>query len=49
MEVIVLLGFVSIVLVTSSLLALVASLKQGDHDHVDRLALAPLADDEGVK
>ena len=49
MEVVLLLVFVSAVLVSCSLFALLASLRQNDQDHIDRLALAPLVDDEGAE
>ncbi len=45
MEVIFLLVFVSAVLVACSVGAFVYTIRQNDHDHADRLALAPLRDD----
>lgn len=45
MEVLVLQVFVSLVLVASGLLLFAFSAKQRDHEHADRLALAPLDDD----
>lgn len=47
MEVLVLQVFVSLVLVASGLLLFAFSTKQRDHEHADRLALAPLDDDSG--
>lgn len=46
MGVIVLQVFVSLMLVTGSLVFLVVSIAQGDHEHVDRLSLKPLDDDD---
>jgi nitrogen fixation-related uncharacterized protein len=45
MEVVVLLVFVSLVLVSCSIYAFIATVQAGDHEHIDRLALAPLAGD----
>ena len=45
MEVIFLLVFVSGVLVACSVGGFVYSIRNNDHDHADRLALAPLRDD----
>jgi hypothetical protein len=44
-EVLVLQVFVSLLLVTGSLLLFGFSARQRDHEHADRLALAPLDDD----
>ncbi len=49
MEVIFLLVFISSVLVACSIGAFVYTIKQNDHDHVDRLAIAPLRDDDGAR
>ena len=46
MDVIPLLVFVSLVLVCFALLLFFYSVKQGDHEHADRLSLLPLEDDE---
>jgi hypothetical protein len=45
MNVIVLQVFVSLMLVAGSLLLFVHSMRQRDHEHADRLSLAPLEDD----
>jgi cbb3-type cytochrome oxidase maturation protein len=45
-DVVILLVFISLVLVGGGLLFFVYRLREGDFDHGDRLALAPLADDE---
>jgi nitrogen fixation-related uncharacterized protein len=45
MEVIFLLVFVSGVLVACSVGGFIYSIRNDDHEHVDRLALAPLRDD----
>lgn len=37
--------FVSLMLVVAAVVALAYSLKQGDHEHADRLSLLPLEDD----
>ena len=47
MDIVFLLVFVSSVLVSCSIGAFVYTMKQNDHDHTDRLALAPLRDDTG--
>ena len=46
MDVVILLVFISLVLVGGGLLLFVNRLREGDFDHGERLALAPLADDE---
>jgi hypothetical protein len=46
MNVMVLQVFVSLVLVASSLVLFVHSVRQRDHEHADRLSLAPLDDDQ---
>lgn len=46
MNVIVLQLFVSLMLVASSVLLFVLSIRQRDHDHADRLSLFPLEDDD---
>jgi hypothetical protein len=38
--------FVSLMLVLSAVVALVYSVRQGDHEHADRLSLLPLDDDD---
>lgn len=38
--------FVSLLLVFGAVLLLAFSVKHGDHEHADRLALLPLEDDE---
>jgi nitrogen fixation-related uncharacterized protein len=48
MEIVFLLVFVSTVLAACTVGAFVYTIKQNDHDHVDRLALAPLRDDAGI-
>ncbi len=45
MNVLVLPVFVSLVLVAGAVLALLYSVKQGDHEHAERLSLLPLEDD----
>ena len=45
MEVVALLVLLSLVLVGISLLFFLYSMKQGDHEHADRLSLMPLEDD----
>jgi hypothetical protein len=44
-NVVVLQVFVSLVLVAGSLVLFVHSVRQRDHEHADRLSLAPLEDD----
>lgn len=46
MDVVILLVFISLVLVGAGLVFFVHRLREGDFEHGDRLALAPLADDE---
>ncbi len=46
MNVIPLLVFVSLVLVAFALLFFYFTVKQGDHEHADRLSLLPLEEDE---
>lgn len=48
MEVIFLLVFISSVLVACSIGGFVYSVRNHDHEHSDRLALAPLRDDTGA-
>ena len=45
MNVLLLQVFVSLMLVLGSVLALLYSVKQADHEHSDRLSLLPLEDD----
>jgi nitrogen fixation-related uncharacterized protein len=45
MNVLLLQVFVSLMLVVGSVIALLYSVKQGDHEHSDRLSLLPLEDD----
>ena len=45
MNVVTLQVFVSLMLVAGSLLLFVHSVRQRDHEHADRLSLAPLEDD----
>jgi nitrogen fixation-related uncharacterized protein len=40
--------FVSLMLVLSAVVALLYSVKQGDHEHADRLSLLPLDDDDAT-
>jgi hypothetical protein len=47
MTVVALQVFVSLMLVAGSLLLFVHGVRQRDHEHADRLALAPLEDDAG--
>lgn len=49
MEVLVLQVFVSLLLVVGSLLLFGFSVRQRDHEHADRLALAPLDDDSSPR
>jgi cbb3-type cytochrome oxidase maturation protein len=49
MEAAILLLFVSTILAGCSVLAFVWTVKQNDHDHTDRLALAPMRDDAVVR
>ncbi len=48
MDVIPLLVFCSLVLVAASILLFLYSVKQGDHEHVDRLSLLPLEEERSV-
>jgi hypothetical protein len=41
--------FVSLMLVLGSVVALLYSVRQGDHEHSDRLSLLPLEEDDGKK
>lgn len=45
MNVVVLQVFVSLMLVAGSIVLFVYSVRQRDHEHADRLSLAPLEDD----
>ena len=45
MSVVVLQVFVSLMLVASSVLLFLVSVRQRDHEHADRLSLIPLEDD----
>ena len=45
MNVIVMQVFVSLMLVAGSIVLFVHSVRQRDHEHADRLSLAPLEDD----
>jgi hypothetical protein len=47
-EVLILQVFVSLVLVVGSLILFGHSMRQRDHEHADRLALFPIADDDAV-
>ena len=49
MDVVILLVFISLALVAAGLIFFVFRLKEGDFDHGERLALSPLADDEGAE
>ena len=49
MSVIVLQLFVSLMLVAFSVALLIISVRQKDHEHADRLALAPLEEDLSPK
>lgn len=46
MEVLILQVFVSLMLVASSVLLFVKSVRGRDYEHADRLALFPIADDD---
>jgi cbb3-type cytochrome oxidase maturation protein len=46
-DVVILLVFVSLVLVAAGLVFFVSRLREGDFDHGERLALSPLANDDG--
>ncbi len=48
MNVMTMMLFVSLVLVAFALLLLIYSVKQGDHEHADRISLAPLQDDDAA-
>ena len=48
MDVVIVLVFISLVLVAAGLIFFTFRLKQGDFDHGERLALSPLADDDGT-
>lgn len=48
MEVLVLQVFVSLVLVTGSVLLFAYSARKRDYEHADRLALLPIADDDAA-
>jgi hypothetical protein len=45
-EVLILQVFVSLMLVVGSVLLFLHSMKQRDHEHADRLALFPIANDD---
>jgi hypothetical protein len=45
MTVIVLQVFVSLILVAGSIVMFVVSVRQGDHDHLDRLSLKPIEEE----
>lgn len=47
MNVLIIQVFVSLMLVAMAVVGLLYSVKQGDHEHADRLSLLPLEDDEG--
>jgi cbb3-type cytochrome oxidase maturation protein len=47
MDVVWILVLLSLLLVGFSLLFFLYSMKQGDHEHADRLSLMPLEDDDG--
>ena len=47
MDVVILLVFISLVLVAAGLIFFVSRLRGGDFDHGERLALSPLANDDG--
>ena len=49
MNVIVLQLFVSLALVAFGVGLLVVSIRQGDHEHADRLALTPLEEDQPAR
>jgi nitrogen fixation-related uncharacterized protein len=49
MNVLVLQVFVSLMLVVSSVLLFIFSIKQRDHEHADRLSLFPLEDESSPK
>ena len=46
MDVLMLTLFASLLLVAAALLFVYFNLRQGSHEHTDRLALLPLADDD---
>jgi hypothetical protein len=48
MNVMLLQVFVSLMLVAGSLVLFVHSVRQRDHEHADRLSLAPLEDDRAI-
>lgn len=48
MEVVILLVFVSFVLVIGAVVFFAWSVREGTHQHADRLALLPLEDDHGA-
>jgi cbb3-type cytochrome oxidase maturation protein len=47
MDVVILLVFISLVLVAAGLIFFISRLRGGDFDHGERLALSPLANDDG--
>lgn len=49
MEIIIVQVFVSLVLVSGSLILFAISAKQRDYEHADRLALLPMEDDEQAR
>jgi hypothetical protein len=49
MSVVVLQVFVSLMLVAAAVAAFIASVRQKDHQHHDRLSLAPLEEDSPCK
>ena len=48
MEVLILQVFVSLVLVTSSIVLFAYSARRRDYEHADRLALLPIAEDDAI-
>ena len=49
MSVVVLQVFVSLMLVAGAVVMFIASVRQRDHEHLDRLSLAPLQEDAPCK
>ncbi len=49
MNVVVLMVFVSLMLVAGSVVMFAVSIRQKDHEHADRLSLAPLEEDSPCK
>ena len=47
MDVVIMLVFISLILVSMGLIFFISRLRDGDFEHAERLSLLPLAEDEG--